>query len=29
MQSIAHATADHGEAVEAFVAKRPPKFSSS
>jgi len=27
MQSITHATADHREAVEAFVAKRPPRFS--
>ena len=27
MQSIAHATEDHREAVEAFVAKRRPKFS--
>ncbi|MEJ0045997.1 MAG: hypothetical protein WDN04_07655 [Rhodospirillales bacterium] len=29
MQSIAHATADHREAVEAFIAKRSPKFSSN
>jgi len=27
MQSIAHATADHREAVEAFVEKRAPRFS--
>jgi len=28
MQSITHATADHAEAVAAFVAKRKPNFSS-
>jgi enoyl-CoA hydratase/carnithine racemase len=27
MQSLAHATEDHKEAVSAFLAKRPPKFS--
>lgn len=26
MQALAHATADHDEAVEAFLAKRPPVF---
>jgi len=26
MQAIAHATADHAEAVDAFLAKRPPTF---
>ena len=26
MQSLAHATADHKEAVAAFLEKRPPKF---
>ena len=26
MQSLAHATADHGEAVEAFIEKRAPQF---
>jgi enoyl-CoA hydratase/carnithine racemase len=27
MQALAHHTADHGEAVEAMLAKRPPHFS--
>jgi len=26
MQALAHETADHGEAVEAFMARRPPQF---
>ncbi len=29
MQSLAHATADHDEAVTAFVERRPPNFSGS
>lgn len=27
MQAAAHTTADHGEAVDAFLAKRPPQFT--
>lgn len=27
LQSLAHATADHREAIAAFLAKRPPRFS--
>ena len=27
MQALAHATADHREAVAALLAKRPPKFT--
>lgn len=26
-QAIAHTTRDHGEAIEAFIAKRPPQFT--
>ena len=29
MQSLAHTTADHAEAVEAFLAKRTPKFTGN
>ncbi|QHL89520.1 crotonase/enoyl-CoA hydratase family protein [Sphingomonas changnyeongensis] len=29
MQALAHATADHDEAVDAFLAKRPPRFQGS
>ena len=28
-QALAHETADHKEAVEAFTAKRPPKFTGA
>ena len=27
MQALAHATADHKEAVAAFLGKRPPNFT--
>lgn len=29
MQALAHATADHEEAVDAFLEKRPPRFAGS
>jgi len=29
MQSLAHATADHKEAVAAFIEKRPPQFNGN
>ncbi len=28
-QAIAHTTRDHGEAIEAFIAKRPPQFTGN